>query len=83
MNNYYQAAENAANTPTDRKPKRDEYRGNPLLVLPMGEDREFSFGVGKARAILKHIEEIKKFVSEFEPNQTAAFVAAGLGEDKH
>ena len=56
---------------TDRKPKRDEYRGNQLLVLPLGENREFSFGVGKARAILHFIDDIKKFVAEYEPEAVA------------
>ena len=49
-----------------RRPRRDEYRGNPLIVLPMGESREFSFGVGKARAILEWLADIRAFVAEHE-----------------
>lgn len=49
-----------------REPKRDEYRGNPLLVLPVGERNDFSFGVGKARAILEHLAAVQAFVKEHE-----------------
>jgi hypothetical protein len=51
-------------TTTKRQPRRDEYKGNPLIVLPMGENRDFSFGVGKAKAILEFVDEVKKFVEE-------------------
>jgi len=50
----------------ERHSRRDEYRGNPLLVLPMGENREFSFGVGKARAILEWLDDIRGFVAEHD-----------------
>ena len=49
-----------------REPKRDEYKGNPLLVLPLADNREFSFGLGKARAILEFIEAVRCFVREHE-----------------
>jgi len=49
-----------------REPKRDDYRGNPLLVLPVGERNDFSFGVGKAKAILEHLDAIRAFVAEHE-----------------
>lgn len=55
-----------------RKSRRDEYRGNPLLVLPMGENREFSFGVGKARAIIEFLDDIKTFVAEHTPPPPAS-----------
>ena len=47
-----------------RPPSRSDYRGNPLIVLPMGENRDFSFGVGKARVILEHLQAIVDFVNE-------------------
>jgi hypothetical protein len=50
-----------------RKTRRDEYRGNPLICIPMGENREVSFGVGKARAILAYLDDIREFVAESEP----------------
>lgn len=50
----------------ERKSRRDEYRGNPLLVLPIGENREFSFGVGKARAILEFLDDVQRFVAEHD-----------------
>lgn len=50
-----------------REATRGEYKGNPLLILPLGENRDFSFGVGKARAILDCVEQIRAFVAEFEP----------------
>lgn len=62
---------NQDETTITRKTRRDEYRGNPLLVLPMGENREFSFGVGKARAILEFIDDIKIFVAEHSTSQQA------------
>lgn len=52
-----------------RRSRRDEYRGNPLLVLPMGENREFSFGVGKARAILEFLDDVQRFVDEQTPSK--------------
>jgi hypothetical protein len=46
--------------------ERSEYKGKPLIVLKRGEDDKFpfSFGISKAKLILEHIEEIKKFVEE-------------------
>ncbi len=46
--------------------ERGEYKGKPLIVIKRNEDDKypFSFGVSKARLILDHIEEIKKFVEE-------------------
>ena len=50
-----------------REPKRDEYRGNPLLVIPTNATQDFSFGLSKAKAILEHLDAIRTFVAEFEP----------------
>lgn len=53
--------------------ERSEYKGRPILVLKRSEDEKFpfSFGVSKARMILEHIEEIKKFVAENEKSSDA------------
>ncbi len=40
------------------------YRGNPTITLPNGTQYGFSFGVGKAKLIIEHIEAIKKFVED-------------------
>ncbi len=50
--------------------ERSEYKGNPLLVLKRneGEKFPFSFGLTKAKLILEHIEDIKKFVAENDKN---------------
>ena len=46
--------------------ERSEFKGRPMLVLKRNEEEKFpfSFGLTKARMILDHIEEIKKFVAE-------------------
>ena len=43
-----------------------EYKGNPLFVIKNNEDDKypFSFGVKKAKLVLEHIENIKKFVEK-------------------
>ncbi len=48
-----------------------EYKGKPILILRRTEEDRypFSFGLGKARLIIEHIEDIKKFV---EQNQEPA-----------
>ena len=42
-----------------------EYKGNPMLVIRANpEDKfPFQFGIKKAKLILEHIEDIKKFVA--------------------
>jgi hypothetical protein len=56
--------------------ERSEYKGRPMLVLKRSEDEKFpfSFGLTKAKMILEHVEEIKKFVEEndksSEPSET-------------
>ncbi|MBI4411528.1 MAG: hypothetical protein HY541_03485 [Deltaproteobacteria bacterium] len=46
--------------------EESEYKGNPLLVLKnTAEDRyPFSFGIKKAKLIIEHFEDIKKFVAK-------------------
>lgn len=50
-----------------RNVKRDFYKGNPVIILPIGNTvRDFSFGLAKARSILDHIDDIKAFVDEYK-----------------
>ncbi|HNS32471.1 MAG TPA: hypothetical protein PKN36_05800 [bacterium] len=46
--------------------KYDEYKGNPLIILMRDENDRYkmSFGLSKAKLILSHIEEIKKFIQD-------------------
>jgi hypothetical protein len=48
--------------------ERSEFKGKPMIVLKRSEDEKFpfSFGMSKAKMILDHIEDIKKFVTENE-----------------
>ncbi|NQU18206.1 MAG: hypothetical protein HQ564_09115 [Candidatus Saganbacteria bacterium] len=48
--------------------ERSEFKGRPMLVLKGGDEDKypFSFGLTKARKIVEHIEDIKKFVAENE-----------------
>lgn len=43
-----------------------EFKGNPVLILKNNEDDRFpfTFGVKKAKLMLEHIEDIKKFVAK-------------------
>ena len=43
-----------------------EFKGNPMLILKnSSEDKfPFQFGVKKAKLVLDHIEDIKKFVEK-------------------
>lgn len=46
--------------------ERTEYKGKPILVLKRDEEDKypFSFGLSKAKLIVEHFEDIKKFVTE-------------------
>jgi len=46
-----------------------EYKGNPVITLPIGPRGGFSFGLTKARAILKYLEDIKAFIEKNEPKK--------------
>jgi hypothetical protein len=39
-----------------------EYKGSPIITLPTGQERGFSFGLTKAKLIVEFIDNIKKFV---------------------
>lgn len=43
-----------------------EFRGHKMLILKRDKDDKypFQFGAGKAKLIVDHIEEIKKFLAE-------------------
>jgi len=49
--------------------ERGEFRGKPVLIIKRSEDERypFSFGLNKAKLILEHIEDIKKFVADNAP----------------
>lgn len=43
--------------------KTGEYKGKLTLSLPTGNEKyPFTFGVAKAKLILKHLDDIKKFI---------------------
>lgn len=46
--------------------EESEYKGNPMIVLKNNEEDRypFSFGLKKAKLILAHLEDIKKFVEK-------------------
>jgi len=54
--------------------ERGEFKGKPILILKRNDEDKypFSFGLSKARLIMEHFEEIKKFVQENAPAEGAA-----------
>lgn len=46
--------------------EKNEYKGNPVIILKRDENDKypFSFGLSKARLIVDNMDEIKKFVEE-------------------
>ncbi|MBN2057816.1 MAG: hypothetical protein JW782_03365 [Candidatus Saganbacteria bacterium] len=46
--------------------ERSEFKGRPMIVLKRNDEEKFpfSFGLTKAKMILDHIEDIRKFVAE-------------------
>jgi hypothetical protein len=46
--------------------EKGEYRGKPVLIIKRTKDDRFpfAFGLSKARLIIEHIDEIKKFVED-------------------
>lgn len=62
---------NNQDQPQKAKPTIDEYKGKPVLRIPVVDDPDpetawhwMSFGKNKAKAIVKYFEEIKKFAEE-------------------
>ena len=48
--------------------EESEYKGNPMIVLKVTPDDRFpfQFGLKKAKLVLEHIEDIKKFVEKMD-----------------
>ena len=46
--------------------EESEYKGNAMLVLKNSEEDRypFQFGLKKAKLVIEHIEDIKKFVAK-------------------
>ena len=44
-----------------------EYKGNKIITLPIGPRGGFTFGLTKARAIIKYLDDIKAFIVNNEP----------------
>lgn len=53
--------------------EESEYKGNPVLILKNNEEDRypFTFGVKKAKLMLEHIDDIKKFVEKNDKEKTA------------
>jgi len=56
---------NAESNPASR-PKVGQYKGHPMITLNPDDRFPFQFGLHKARLVLQHIEEIRKFVENAE-----------------
>ncbi len=56
-----------------------EYKGNATITLKRSADDRFgfTFGVNKAKLILDHLEEIKKFHAEHQADRPARPAAGG------
>jgi hypothetical protein len=50
----------------DRAPYLSTYNGHPVIVVTMDNGREFRFGLRKARAVARWIEEITEFAESEE-----------------
>lgn len=48
--------------------KIGEYKGSPVISLPLTADGRvlFTFGLTKAKAIVKYFDEIEKFIEEHD-----------------
>ena len=47
-------------------PEISEYKGNPVITLNPGERFPFTFGLSKAKLILKYLDEIRAFIQQYE-----------------
>jgi hypothetical protein len=48
-------------------PEIGEFRGKPIISIPVGNSgRPFTFGYQKAKAVLAHLEDIRRFVASVE-----------------
>ncbi len=48
-----------------------DFKGNPIITLPIGQ-RGFTFGISKAKAIIKYFDEIKDFVDKHSENKNSS-----------
>lgn len=48
-----------------------EYKGSPMLILKNSEEDRwpFQFGLKKAKLVLEHIEDVKKFVAKHDKQE--------------
>lgn len=53
-------------------PKIDLYKGKPVITLNPEEKWPFTFGVSKAKLILKNLDVIKSFVDNYQTSQEDA-----------
>lgn len=53
-------------------PQRYVFHGKPILRLNPTDSRAFSFGVQKAKLILAHLDEIRRFVAENDEGENQA-----------
>ena len=51
-----------------------EYKGNPIISIPLGNNERysFSFGLTKAKAIMEYLDDIKKFIDQLEKKEEEA-----------
>ncbi len=51
--------------------EKSEFKGNAMIVLKKDAESRypFQFGIGKAKLLVEHIEDIKAFIAEEEGKQ--------------
>ena len=51
-----------------------EYKGHPMIVLSNGPDDKypFQFGLKKAKLVVEHLEDIKKFIAKHDGGEPQA-----------
>lgn len=72
----------------EAKPKRiitgpqvGDFKGNKTISIPFGKENEaFTFGVVKAKAILKYMADIQKFVEDSDREYAARQAAKAQPE---
>lgn len=53
-----------------KSPQEGEFKGRPVLSIPVGGNGyPFSFGMGKAMAIVRYFDSIKSFVDKFSEEE--------------
>jgi hypothetical protein len=55
-----------SNSATSPCPKTAQYKGYPMIILNPDDRFPFQFGLHKAKLILQHYEDIRKFVEDAE-----------------